>query len=66
MARLKKTTKEHLVDFWSRVLQDQNADMKDRFKASELLAKLILSAESESADSTIRFEFDEKISGWGR
>ena len=65
MKNRKPTTKSNLVEFWTGILKDENAELKDRFKASELLAKLIiLPAEAEQPQEPIRFEFDKSVSDW--
>lgn len=49
--RKKKDARTVVTDFLSGVVDDENADMKDRLKASELLSKTIPPDTGEKTDA---------------
>ena len=54
---VRKSKKKKVTDFWESVIWDDEADLKDRLKASELLAKTD-DKKNESVSLKIKVEYE--------
>ena len=57
MVFIGKSKKKKVTDFWESVIWDDEADLKDRLKASELLAKTD-DKKNESVSLKIKVEYE--------